>query len=370
MSDGTVLVTGAAGLVGAEVCARMARQGRRVLAMVHSKPEIRTVDGPLHATRVRVVNGDVTAPGLGLDPTDPLVRRIDTVVHCAATTNFSEPDDVYRRLNIGGTENAVAFAQRASARLVHVSTAYVCGKLDELAGPGATFLESELDRGQRFNNGYEASKLQAERIVRDAERGGLPVAIVRPGIVCGHSEDGRITDRRNLYLVLKLITEGKLRTLPGRYGATLALAPVDMVADVIAHVVADGISGRTFHAVGRDALSLRDVSDVISEYPCFDINRFVPPAGFDPDELDRRERAYFDRVARDYTDYFVRTVRFDTTATRELLAAHDAALPASGRELLRAIFDDCLRVGFLADGLRSVDEAVASVAAGASGGHR
>lgn len=370
MSDGAVLVTGAAGLVGAEVCARLARQGRRVLAMVHSTSEIRTVDGPLHAARVRVVSGDVTAAGLGLDPTDPLVREIDTVVHCAATTNFSEPDEVYRRLNIGGTENAVAFAQRASARLVHVSTAYVCGKFDELAGPGATFRESDLDLGQEFNNGYEASKLQAERIVRDAETGGLPVAIVRPGIVCGHSADGRITDRRNLYLVLKLITEGKLRTLPGRYGATLALAPVDLVSDVVARVVADGISGRTFHAVGRDALSLRDVSDVISEYPCFHINRFVPPAGFDPGELDRRERAYFDRVARDYTDYFVRTVRFDTTNTRELLAAHGGELPPSGRDLLRAIFDDCLRVGFLADGLRSVDEVVAGVSGAASGGVR
>lgn len=360
-----VLVTGAAGLVGSDVCRELLARGCTVLALVHRVAVLADADGPIHSPRLHVLYGDVTRPDLGLSADDAaLAATADTIVHSAATTDFSARPEVYDSLNVDGTRHALAFAFRIGARLVHVSTTYLCGRFESVAGPAATFTEEMLDEGQPLDNGYEESKLRAELEVRRAAREGLGVAVVRPGIVCGDSRTGRLREYRNLYLVLKLITEGKLRTLPGRYGATLALAPIDLVTRVVTDVVSGGVTGRVFHAVGADEISLRDVSDVLAEYPCFQVNRFVPTASFTPDQLGRRERMYYERVGRDYTAYFDRTVRFGTTNVRSLLAETGGGLPDSGPDLLRLLVDDCLRVGYLADGLPGVDAVVAAHTAG------
>ncbi len=370
-TGGVVLVTGAAGLVGTQVCRELLARGRTVLALVHRVATLADADGPVHSPRLHILRGDVTREGLGLSAEDAaLAEAADTVVHAAATTDFAAPQEVYDTLNVGGTRHVVGFATGTGARLVHVSTTYLCGRFENVAGPAATFTEAMLDEGQPFDNGYEESKSRAEAEVRRAGARGLDVAVVRPGIVCGHSRSGRLREYRNLYLVLKLITEGKLRTLPGRYGATLALAPIDLVTRVIADVVTTGVTGRTFHAVGADEITLRDVSDVLAEYPCFHVNTFVPTASFSPDQLGRRERLYYDRVGRDYTAYFDRTVRFGTTNVRLLLAETGGDLPASGPDLLRRLVDDCLRTGYLADGLPDVDTVVAAHAGAGTGGVR
>ena len=360
-----VLVTVAAGLVGTDACRELLSRGCTVLALVHRTTVLVDADGPIHSPRLIVVRGDVTRPDLGLSSEDAsLLGAVDTIVHSAATTDFAAPQEVYDSLNVAGTEHVVALAERIGARLVHVSTSYLCGRFESVAGPAATFSEDMLDEGQPLDNGYEESKLKAELVVRRAADDGLEVAVVRPGIVCGDSRTGRLREYRNLYLVLKLITEGKLRTLPGRYGATLALAPIDLVTRVIADVVTRGVSGGVFHAVGADMISLRDVSDVLSEYPCFHVNRFVPAASFSVDQHERRERMYYERVGRDYIAYFDRTVRFGTSAVRELLAETGGSLPPSGPDLLRLLVDDCIRAGYLADGLPGVDAVVAAHASG------
>ena len=63
----SVLVTGAAGLIGGEVCARLAARGHRVTAMVRRNPEVRGNDGAL-VEGVETVAGDVTQPLMGLSP--------------------------------------------------------------------------------------------------------------------------------------------------------------------------------------------------------------------------------------------------------------------------------------------------------------
>jgi thioester reductase-like protein len=62
---------------------------------------------------------------------------------------------------------------------LHLSTGYVCG---ERSGPVA---EGELDVGQRFANGHESSKAEAERLVRAAQQQGGISAVARPSIVVG-----------------------------------------------------------------------------------------------------------------------------------------------------------------------------------------
>ena len=196
-----VLVTGAAGLIGGELCARLAHGGHAVTALVHRRPEVLGNAGRVVPVAA-VLRGDVTQPGLGLGARPP---ALDLVIHCAAALEFDAPEAQLSAINVAGTRHAAAFAKAAGARLLHVSTAYVCG-LSE--GPIA---EAPVAPGTRFANNYEASKAAAEAVVRAS---GVPQAIARPSIVLGDSATGAIREFPAICNLFRLMARGTIRTLP------------------------------------------------------------------------------------------------------------------------------------------------------------
>ena len=147
-----------------------------------------------------------------------------------------------------------------------------------------------------------------------------------------------------------MTVEGRLRRLPGCYDATLSLVPVDYVADAVVaatELVLTGdtsILGRTFHLPGAHTLSLREVSDVLAEYPSFEVGTFVPPTEFTVEDLDPIQRDYYERLGAQYTCYLDRIRTFDDTNTRTLLGL---VPPATGVDYLRRLLDFCLAVGYL-----------------------
>ena len=308
---------------------------------------------------MRLLAGDVTKPGLGLPPEiqAELTGSLSRIVHTAAVTEFGLPAEVYRRVNVDGTANVVEFARAGGTPLVHVGTAYVCGERDGVV------TENELDVGQRLANDYEESKLASELAVRKAGADGLPCAVVRPSIVMGAERTGATREYKHIYVVLKLMTEGKVRTLPGHYDAVLDLVPVDFVADVIAEVTTRfaEAEGHTFHAVGCE-LRLRDFSDILAEYPSFQVAHFVPPAIFDADLLPRPEQLYYRRILSLYDSYLRRRAHFDSSAADAFVARRR---PSSGKAILRRALDYALTTGYLG----SAPPASAGGHATSAGGH-
>jgi nucleoside-diphosphate-sugar epimerase len=344
MSDPmTVLVTGASGHLGAEVTARLTGAGHTVLALTHRNGDLVRNNGrrltPRPGTLTRIT-GDITRPGLGLGDDDRRTAAgADRIVHCAAVTDFGLPGDRYDRVNVDGTRHILDLAVSGRTPLVHVSTAYVCGERDGIAR------EDELDVGQRPGNDYEKSKLAAETLVRKAAADGLPVTVVRPTVVTGASRTGRVRDLKTIYPVLRVLTRGLVRTVPGHYDAVLDLVPVDRAADLVTEAATrfQDVAGHTLHAVGHE-LTLRDISDVLADYPSLQVPRFVPPSAFAAAALPDHERPYYDRVVSLYDTYFRRRVRFDDTHAA-LLARRPA--PAGGRPYLRRLLDHCLATGYL-----------------------
>lgn len=348
-----VLVTGASGLVGAEVVARLADAGHAVTALVHTAHElkrnngrrIRTVTADPAPGEVTCVPGDVTRPGLGLpdDVRSGLCAEIDLIVHCAAATDFGRPAELYERVNVDGTAHVVGLARagtRGPTPLTHVSTAYVCGERD------GTVLEDELDVGQRFGNAYERSKFEAEVMLRREMAAGLRVAIVRPSIVVGAERSGVTREFKNIYVVLKVLTRGLVRSIPGHYDATLDLVPIDYVASLIAEVADrfDQAEGRTFHAIGATPLNLRDLSDVLAEYPPFHVPDFVPPALWRIDQLAPLERRYYQSIISLYQSYSLRRTRFSSEEAAKFASCRPTV---QAKTHLRRMLDHCLRVGYL-----------------------
>ncbi|MDQ3567733.1 MAG: fatty acyl-CoA reductase, partial [Actinomycetota bacterium] len=83
------------------------------------------------SNKVRVLEGDVHVPGLGLGEEDlaELSREVDAVIHSAASVMFDAPLDAAVNSNVGGTVGLLKLARDWEKRplFVHVSTAYVAG---------------------------------------------------------------------------------------------------------------------------------------------------------------------------------------------------------------------------------------------------
>lgn len=343
-----ILMTGASGLVGGEVAGRLLDRGHAVTAIVRRTRAIRRNDGsalpatdwrdaPPDGRRLAVIEGDLRRPLLGLERGNAIARAHDLLVHCAAATGFGLDDAEYAAVNVAGTRNALDLARSGAIPMLHVSTAYVCGVRD---GP---VLETELDLGQRFANGYEASKAEAERLLRAS---GHPVAVARPGIVVGEWRSGAIRGFDTIYAAFRLITEGRIRVMPATPDATLDFVPIDHVAAGLV-ALAERIgraAGRTFHLVSGAPVTVGMFRDAIADFPQFAVPTFADPAGFDPAALPPAERRLHAAVAAMYASYFQRSPRFDDRAMRALSGR---TCPPTDPAFLRRLIRYCIKARFL-----------------------
>lgn len=317
-----VLVTGAAGLLGGALCAQLAARGHAVTALVHRATAV-------PAEGVTLLHGDVRQPGFGL----ARLPEVDLVIHSAAITAFDAAAGDYAAVNIGGARNAAALG----LPLLHVSTAYVCGTRDGRIG--------EDETGTAFVNGYEASKAEGEAEVRAAMAAGLPAAIARPSIVVGDWATGAIRSFDNIYMLFRLIAEGRVRTLPAAPGASLDLVPIDHVTgSLVAMAESFGrFEGKTLHLVGSQPQPLTVLGDAVAGFPGLGRPEFVPADRFDPAALPPIERRYHAAAAALYTAYLQRGPRFDTSVAAALLPP----CPPCDADWVARLIGYCLEQGFV-----------------------
>jgi long-chain acyl-CoA synthetase len=248
------------------------------------------------------------------------------VIHAAATVSFDEPLATCRRVNVEGTRHVLALAEAAEVRggfrrFCHVSTAYVAGCRTGLVR------EDELETGQRFRNGYEKSKLEAEVLLQQRVR-DLPIVITRPSIIVGSAETGSTTSFKTMYWPLRVYATRRWRVIPGIPQATIDMIPVDFVARAVAHLTFAGeAAGRTFHlcAGPEGSATLGDLGAFAATFFGVPPPRFVNPVVFAAAVrplallfLSRR-RAQVLRAGRVYRPYLSMRLNFDLTGTRDVL---------------------------------------------------
>ena len=273
---GVVLLTGATGFVGTQVARRLigdddlsvvalvqaqdADHARRLARRAwYGRPELTDAIG--HG--IEVIAGDVSEPRLGLDPAahERLVRRITHIVHTAANVRFDAPLEEQRRTNVVGTANVLALARATQAdhgleRLLHVSTAYVAGRRKGEVG------EDDLTDRFGFENDYERTKYEAERLVREA-MATLPITVVRPGMIVGDSRNGEVSTFNTIYVLLRRYLERGGRIVPASRALRVNIVPVDHVADAIVLLLADRrAEGCTVHLTAPRA-SLPTAAELI-----------------------------------------------------------------------------------------------------------
>ena len=270
----SILVTGATGFLGAHLVKELLDAGERsLLCLVRGGSQERlweTLSGYFGAgwvegckDRVKAFGGDITQYRLGLPPDayQGLNRCVKQVVHAAADVRHYAAGEESLRTNVRGTENVIAFAAAANAKLIHISTASVSGEyLVNAPDRCAVFSEDDFDIGQNWQeNIYVKGKFLAEQKVRKEIEAGLDAKIFRVGRLVGRSTDGvfqKNPETNAFYRLLQGLL--KLDAIP----ASVMNEPVELTAvDLCAKgVVALRNGVRTvYHLFNPNTIPLREL---------------------------------------------------------------------------------------------------------------
>ncbi len=175
------------------------------------------------------------------------------------------------RSNVEGTRSLLQLAAEiGGVHFYHMSTAYVCG-----AHQGV-FLESTHWAPTSFNNVYEQSKYQAERLVLDSQPRLASVTILRPSIVVGDSNTGRAPTFNTLYAGLRFasaLSEIDTHSIPSLLQgmqldgkATKNVVPVNWVAEMISEIVSnDRWAGGVYHLTHDQPISVAEICQAMIE---------------------------------------------------------------------------------------------------------
>ncbi|PNS15725.1 L-2-aminoadipate reductase [Sphaceloma murrayae] len=184
--------------------------------------------------RIEILPGNLSRKRLGMPPDAfaDLAKRVQVVVHCAATVNLVYPYAALRNANIGGTREILRLAALSGATVQYVSTNGVLPPSQE-GWPESKILDAD-EVATAIPDGYGQTKCVAEYLVREAGNRGLPVRILRAGTISGHSASGAA----NAWdLLTALITESiHLKHYPDVPNWRMEMTPVDFVSKSIIHL--------------------------------------------------------------------------------------------------------------------------------------
>ncbi|MFT4034232.1 MAG: SDR family oxidoreductase [Patulibacter sp.] len=309
VDEGAILLTGATGLLGGEVLARiLARTDRTVVALV------RRPLGFEHP-RLRLLMADLTDDAPLPQPQVPVTQ----VIHCAASVSFTLPIEEQREINVEGTRRLLDLAATLPSleRFMHVSTSYVAGTFEGIFGP------DDLERGQGFRNTYEQSKYEAEVLVRESS---LPVQVVRPAIVVGDQHTGRTNAFNVLYPPMKAYALGKMHVAPGRAEAPVDVVPIDFVADAMMELLDVEPGGTHLLAACENATTVGELVQLGADYFDRPVGQILTPQQLDdlidalPDEQRDKARLALERSAH-VLPYFDVRAEYRDPRTKEFLAS-------------------------------------------------
>ncbi|WP_426442345.1 NAD-dependent epimerase/dehydratase family protein [Bradyrhizobium genosp. P] len=256
----TVLVLGAKGFIGTELVDSLIAAGYRVRAMVRGHaPQLEQMQG----SSLEIVRGDIS------DEKDLIaaMEKVEFVYHLARADVKTWAD--YVKYDVDPTELVARTCLRMGVkRLIYTGTidSYYAGK----AGATITEATSFGDVGRR--NYYARAKAMAEDVLMQMHReAGLPVVILRPGIVLGKGGTP-------FHWGVGMWGSGNVCQVWGDGNNKLPFVLVgDVAKALVRSIEVPGIEGRTYNLTDVPLLSAREYLDELQRLAGIKIRAYYTP---------------------------------------------------------------------------------------------
>ena len=226
-----LLVTGANGFVGHELCRGLIRRQYSVRAMVRGKS---TTEVP------GCVDINIEDIGPGTNLVDAL-QNVDVIIHLAARVHVmhdteTDPLTAFRSVNVAGTLNLARQAAAAGVkRFVFISSVKVNG---EATLPGRSFTADDVPAPL---DPYGITKMEAEQGLRQvATDAGMDVVIIRPPLVYGPGV------KANFAALMRAVQRGWLLPLGAIHNQRSLVALDNLVDFIVTCITHPAAANQTF----------------------------------------------------------------------------------------------------------------------------
>jgi nucleoside-diphosphate-sugar epimerase len=248
-----VLVTGASGFLGREVCARLLGSGHTPVAGLRGLDRCQAVRDSVPGISDFRILGDLSSECSESSVVDAL-EGIDTVVHLAARVHVlrdsvANPLNAFRATNVDGTRKIAAAAanNHGVKRFVFVSTAKVNGESTKTKPFSEEDPEDPCDP-------YAVSKWEAEKELRClGDQTGLEMVIIRPPLVYGPGV------RANFLRLIRMIDRGLPLPIPETTNRRSMIGVQNLADFLVQCVCQQRAANHTYLVSDGEDLSIREL---------------------------------------------------------------------------------------------------------------
>lgn len=285
-------------------------------------------DFSLRQDQFEIIEGDITKPGLAIAAlkSAELSEAVTHVFHLAAIYDLAVPKDIAFLVNVEGTRNVNEWVKTLKyiKRYTYFSTAFVAGKREGM------LYENELVKPDEFKNFYEETKYEAEVLV-DSLKKDVPVTIIRPGIVKGHSRTGETIKFDGPYFIMNFID--RLSFMPflpqlGKGDTVVNLVPVDYIIEATTYLsFADQGAGKTYHLTDPKPYKVSELYEMMMQELLQKKPKGSVPLGLAKAGLNLKSLRRYLGVEKEALDYFTWRGYFDSSQAQEDLQGSGITCP-------------------------------------------
>ncbi|MCG8306632.1 MAG: NAD-dependent epimerase/dehydratase family protein [Cytophagales bacterium] len=188
-----VLVTGANGLLGANIISQLIKYGYEAIAMVRRGSNQKSLNG----LKCDVFEGSFTS----MNDLSEIIPKCEYVIHAAARTKHVPNDwQSFQESNVDGTAMLIAYCKNvAIKRFIYVSSAncFANGSIDSPGDETGKFMQ------WLKGSGYAWSKYLGQKmVIQEFKRNNFPGLVVAPTFIIGE-RDARPSSGQLLLYILK-----------------------------------------------------------------------------------------------------------------------------------------------------------------------
>ncbi|MDQ9124923.1 thioester reductase domain-containing protein [Serratia fonticola] len=215
-----ILITGATGFVGAYLLRDLLADAsvgkiyvlcrniqpdneRQRLIDAYHKFSIDSLDVLAYTKKIRMIEGDITQPSLGINRVhyQELCKEVDVIYHVAARVNHIRPYEALKGANVDSLADIISMARTEKSKIVNfVSTLGSAAKKDTQG----FYVEELPDDSAPWHSdmGYLQSKWEAEKLLSCFQNKGGKTNLFRLGYISGHSQTGAALFANNQFMLL------------------------------------------------------------------------------------------------------------------------------------------------------------------------